>query len=433
MTPVDWSFNSSGEVPDDPNCSGATCPHYINFVDQTREVRANPNVKAFEFRVDSFDTETGYDFLKWRQKGGADQHLTGTPATGWYGTVVNENLQSTPMELQFITDFSVTRPGFRIGQARVCCAASTNREPANIPLLRRNTGVLLGNGDVVLFKAPALPAGQKLNVILWGGTGADFDLYVRCNAWPTQSTFDYLGFSGNSQEFLSFDGSACTSPGTWYIAVHSYSGSGQFNLMVSPMFAAQERTSVTVGTNFNATPDQLNGIANALRGSGRQFYGQTEGQFLVRQFELFNNTGPSCESCGGQPCIICFKNQPGTGYCCDGSQYVINQSYWFDPEGIAHEYGHGYLAIWDEYEQGTSRSQCGHSNMSFPWGSNNNHCQSGDHKKDKNPSASDTGQPSAWGAGIDPDRLPLTNVSGTPDNTDFRDHDFNGLIEVLFR
>lgn len=432
MTEVDWSYNSSNTIPADPNCAGATCPHYINFVDHTREVRANYNVKKFEFRVDSFDTEQYYDYLTYRETWtGNGAVLQGSPPTGWYGVTVSQNLQNTPVELEFQSDMNVTRPGFAIGKGRVCCGPVAAMEPAELSLLRATTGVLLATNDVVMFKTPVRPPGQKLNLALSGNVG-DFDLYVRCNAFPTPMNFDHRGFSGNSQEFLSFDGTACTYPGTWYIAVNSYASSGQFTLVASPMFAAKEQSNIRVGTDFIATPAQMATFADTLAQAARQFYGQTEGQILTSHYHLFNSG--DCSNCGGNLCNFCFRNSAGTGSCCPGGQLMIFQGYWADPEGVAHEISHAWLGIGDEYDwdaQGVLRLQCGHSNMASPWGTQNNHCWDAyghDHKEDKDPLIGNTLRPAAWNTCY-PTETPMQPWR-TPDNYDYRDHDFNNGIVV---
>jgi hypothetical protein len=434
MTEVDWTFHSD-EMPFDPNCAVGTCPHYTNNIYYWRSVIANRNVKQFEFRVDYFETEFGYDWLDYWEYQGSATRLWGSVAPGWKNITSSSVLQHKPVEFRFRTDSSVSRPGFRIGRARVCCQNTGGYIETDAPMRQsfRQTGVLLGTNDVVWMHVPVGPSGQTRNLVLWG-TGQDFDIYVRCNALPSATAFDFVGNSGNSQEFRTWvEPGGCTYPGTWYIAVHSYAGSGQFSVVPSTMFNTKSVSNIRAGVDFLATQAQLNTFANTLSQGGRQFYGQTEGQFLLRNFNLYNNTGANCTNCGGAICTVCFKNAAGTAEVKANGQIDMFQSYWGDPEGFAHELGHWGLFVPDEYAG--PQWLCGHSNMAFPWGSQNNHCffyDSGrnDHGKDGTPWAPAPGSNSAWSILNTHATIVPVIMYETPDNYDYRDHDMGGDIIV---
>ncbi len=78
-----------------------------------------------------------------------------------------------------------------------------------------------------------LPAGRVCNVdvTLSGPDSTDFDLYVTLDGRePTTADHDRRAWSENSQESLSIDGEALDVPGELGILVHSYAGSGEYDL-----------------------------------------------------------------------------------------------------------------------------------------------------------------------------------------------------------
>lgn len=115
-----------------------------------------------------------------------------------------------------------------------------------------------------------------------------------------------------------------------------------------------------------------------------------------------------------------------------------------DPRLLAHELGHAYLSLLDEYlgpddARNTSpppkvlQTLCGHSMMSIHNGPSNNLCTSWDHGFNRlftspHPSSVSPPMPAAWTTlhslfGFD---VPV----GTPDNYNYADHDFGGAISV---
>jgi hypothetical protein len=68
----------------------------------------------------------------------------------------------------------------------------------------------------------------RMTVMLFGPSGADFDLYVRAGLAPTRSLFDARGFTANSNERVSLD----ISGGEMHIMVDSWRGSGSYEVEV---------------------------------------------------------------------------------------------------------------------------------------------------------------------------------------------------------
>lgn len=331
MTEVNFTYQNSGgtwEIPQDPNCSARTadpCPHYINQIDISRSIVANQYVQQFGVRLDFFETESGYDFLSYGQRGSALTSISGTQIGGtWRDFGVSGSLQSTPGMIHFHADEIVSDEGFSIGRARVCCQSTPQTTPAYLRHNERHSGVLLGTNDVVYLQAP-VSCGQENSIAMWGdpASGNDFDVYARCNALPTPTTYDHATLEAGSQEFRPMPSSGCTCPGTWYFAVHSWSGSGWFHVVYSSRYNSQSRT-ITAGTNFVASTAQMNTFEDTLTQAARQFWGSTDGSQRIAAVHLYNSN--SCTNCGGATCDLCFRNEPGTGYCCDNtlnSQLVI--------------------------------------------------------------------------------------------------------------
>ena len=137
------------------------------------------------------------------------------------------------------------------------------------------------------------------------------------------------------------------------------------------------------------------------------------------------NGGTGNTNCGGSPCDICFKNQPGTGDAvCDQSVNVY-QEYFAEPQGLSHEFGHFKYCVGDEYyvnAEGITRYQCGHSNMANAFGNQNNFCVDFDHKKDKYPDAGASTSPSVMHQAYQYGRA-INTQNVTFDNFDYETFD----------
>lgn len=65
---------------------------------------------------------------------------------------------------------------------------------------------------------------------------ADFDLYGRAGLQPTTDSYDWRGFSTTGED----ETYSSPTPGTWYIMVRSFSGSGSFSLTVTIQYETFE-------------------------------------------------------------------------------------------------------------------------------------------------------------------------------------------------
>lgn len=86
------------------------------------------------------------------------------------------------------------------------------------------SGRLKRTGDTALFK---IPVGNALNIELDGPQGVDFDIYVKKDAPPTVTDYDYRGFTGSADEKIRIEP---VEPGEYYVMVRSYRGAGDFSL-----------------------------------------------------------------------------------------------------------------------------------------------------------------------------------------------------------
>jgi hypothetical protein len=265
------------------------------------------------------------------------------------------------------------------------------------------------------------------------GPGVDFDLFVRCGAPPTPTQFDQVSNSFDSQEFIHIQ-NFCL--GTTYITVHSYSGAGAFWIAKTSHLSTAHRT-LLVNKNWTGAPDNRPGWSQMLTKLAKRTYAVTEGNVYINEIRLYN--GPHCDSCGTNPngtlrkCNLCFKNVccGASSGVCSGAAELLN-NVWFDDKMGAHELGHLFYCVGDEYFAGNANNtQCGHSIM----GNHNlddqqNVCSPFDHKKDKNPSTPATSLPSAREqAANNGIGLPWDNL--TPDGYDYTDFDFNNQIGVV--
>lgn len=438
-TNLDWNYRIGGktgvfDLPSDPNCESTTgnpCPHYINNLDNSRWFVSNTWVGYIGFRVNSFSTESNFDFLRWGLESIPPGSVSGTVAPGtilWSNTAWS--FGGIRDALSFVADYSVTYEGAYLDQVQVCTYRTSpdTHGPNTFDLKRRYNGVLLGANDVVYLQFTA-DAAYHYPITLWadmGGAGTNFDLYARCGALPTPTAYDWRGNSADSQEYV--DVSNCA--GTAYVAVHALQGSGVFSVVRGIHAPAGHTARLRAGTDFNATAAQMATFNAALRSSVRQFYGSTEGEQVIGQIDLYNSQTCSvgAANCDGANCDICFRDEAGTAYAGCGWGVVVQQSYFADGEGISHEYGHYKFCLGDEYvNMPWSVWQCGHSNMASPWGDNNNFCVDFDHKTDKNPITPVSTLPSAMtqaftaGVAVDSENV-------TFDNYDYADFDFNGLV-----
>jgi len=439
------------DQPSDPNCvptQTSPCPHYINHLNAAwREIVANQYVSRFGFRVDFFKTAGPGDRLKWSiWQNGTETFspswiLSGAPALGWIDIPVSGSVQASPVMLRFDTDGSGSDEGFALGRARVCCATAPTATPA--AEYRRATplhGVLLGTNDVVYINANSWGQVYHTSLVLEGDQtpGNKYYLYIRCNAPPTGSAFDYVSFAASTQQHIHLPLNYCNF-GTLQIAVYSAAGSGSFKLVITDHFAS-EHYRLKVGSDYIISAADLATWSQTLSFGAQSFFGATEGTQYIEGFDLWNGAG--CNSCGGSNCDICIRNQPGTGICCNASgQIELYQDYKTLPRGIAHELGHRQLHanIPDEYAQGmdcpAGLNTCfrdGHTIMATPFGTNHNLCQVNDHNTDGTPGVGTAPNEltSAWEKYWQSGYTPYQIVESAY-QSDYQDFDFRGQIGAV--
>ncbi len=118
----------------------------------------------------------------------------------------------------------------RTNAARAVQRAAQLHEDASgisdLKMARKSSGTLEQTGSAKVFK---LTLGDKLSVALQGPEDQDFDLYVKKDAIPTTEDYDARGYTGSASERVLLQPAE---PGEYYIMVHSYRGSGDFELKV---------------------------------------------------------------------------------------------------------------------------------------------------------------------------------------------------------
>lgn len=369
------------------------------------------------------------------------------------------------MVWSFYTDGFKQRRGFRVSALRPSCDQTGAGGPKSpilgTPYTARVSGILLGTGDVVYTWLAARPSTETVRLALWGkGNGYhDFDIYARCNAWPTVDLWTVKGFSGpgpeGDTEYIELP-TSCTS--NWGIAIHSYNGKGEFNLVPSTTY--YPGAGYTVGIDHTPVAGELDTIRNQLILASRRFYGMTEGQLLLSHFEVYITPKDCPETaCNGGHCNICFKAEKmgGVGRS-SGLTRRINcfqdanslGSCYTDPRILAHEMGHAVLVLEDEYctDPPPLRWTCGNSVMANGGDpSQNNLCTTYNHQWQGDPTAlpgasyacpQHTQQP-AWPnistsqpwPNATPGLLPVT-ANYTPDNYSYVDFPFAEGIHVNF-
>ncbi len=458
---------TASELPIDPNCVFTPCPTYANAILHDQRVVGNQWTTTFGLNFVTFNTEAGYDFLKWgRALYGIwpEQTISGVQAAFWADISASSGLASTFGAYEFLSDYVVTRPGFRAASARLCSALSVpdSGPPAALAPYVENVGVMLGNNDVVYGTLAYEVGGNHTTLVLraYPGVSADFDVYARCGAIPTPSQWTWRGFSSNSDEYIDL-GTGCSSGQTLYVAVHSFWGSGQFYLVRGRHKATHEFVLSARTWNFVPTPTELSNISNMLALGSKRFFAATEGDQVVSRIDLYTN-GSTSGFCNQTWCnVLIYNNNSATAnsYLCDSGTISLYQAE-FDADGddahvFAHELGHLRYCAGDEYINGRCATdcslscgsascpggcatgiacdRCGHSIMAdlyFNKTRNTNMCTNLDHGWDRDPGAPfptlSPAHQQAYSAGAS---LGFTNA--TYDNFDYSTHDFNDQVGVV--
>ena len=363
-------------------------PRYDNRIRHRRRVVANRWVDQARIYFDRFETEPNYDYLD--VSGGSCtasgctsvRRMTGIPFAGsigaWtpvlpYAQVSNrawsESLQSSPLRLEFVSDASVTAAGVKVGRIDVQCSPGAyNDLVEEINPGESVDGLLLANDDIAYFALPggATPGFHQTVALTAPDADADFDVYVRCGAYPTTSLYDFASRSSSNQEFIDISDTARSCSSRWYVGVHSYptarSGRGSFRALFSRHRSTQRlvwRVGMLANTCAGSTEADRAAAADFLRRSSAEVFGATDGQVFL-DWELYTVSGASTTDlfsdswrCGGAPCNVrlapCTAGGGGQAWR-GGDRLWLGYAAWRNGgTALLHEFGHAHLNIEDYY------------------------------------------------------------------------------------
>lgn len=468
FTEYAWPFSSSGiddgfEI-NEPLKQQSGSTNYANNVNSRRYLYANRYVRYLDFYYTEFRTFAS-DRLYLNQSTALSHYYSADTSTDFWSDLtphLTDVLQYKPLHMRFITDSANTKAGYVFSKIRVKCQSSPGGAlPLNFsaPTGDRNSGILLAQDDVVNFVLSPPPSSHSLNIALWGpvATNRDVDLYVRCGATPTPTSYTLASTTvGSMYEYLRVTTTNCSAPYNVYVTVHNR---GTVHSPFDIIFSLAKNTwyrQMYVGVE-NASAGDLTNVRNTMRNVAKQFYGLTEGQMLLNDVAVqsypsgtvpyYNGSNWSavysaCQTaCSPNTCGICFYRAAGSAGFATSGVAVIEANVWNDPDLIVHELHHSVLNInWDEWDwdPGDMCPTCGHSISSNSWARSNNLCMG--------PTSGFTNHP--LDPGYEPDLTTLcaadTNVSGwagetvglydppgvSPDIYNFVTHTFNGAINV---
>lgn len=408
---------------------------YHNNQTTERFFLTNPRVRDAGFYVTTRDFYSGgADYLVMSQAGGTQTTIDGISGTDYWANVASTSLR-VPIKMNFATNSSIGGTGFTITKFRFCGGGTPANTVTPIVTERRYQGVLLATDDVVLMSVLGPAVGKQVNIALWPGpSGAsNADLYVRCAAIPTFTTYMKRSTLAFSEEFLSVSNAECPAPSTIFIGVHSTSGVGGFNLLASRANTSANKT-LRIASE-GATPTELNTIRSTLREAARRLYGASDGQVMISHIDLVNVLNGSiaathasckaaCQAQFGVNCDACFAREAGSSFAEVPGNTVLLAPAWADPPITTHEWGHSILGVLDEYVSGSNDPKCGHSTMATPWGclSFCMDVQYSNHNLDPFNGAPPVAFDSVWTEAL----LIGTDPGVTPDWYSFADHDSAG-------
>ncbi len=215
---------------------------------------------------------------------------------------------------------------------------------------------------------------SKATVTLWLESPNTWNVKVwaRCGSLPTATAYDQMFSTAPRSSYPNWHGArldlpACASG--WYISVtNSDAVDRVFHLVWGAHNPAQELTAVRVGIAVNATPSELAQIQQALRRAAWRFYAMTGGTFVLRDYRLINNAN-QCDdawpvdqyACEGTACRLCLVDGVSPAcrsYTQGNGKISLCRDDWYSPNVIAHEFGHSFVGLPDEYHDTTSDCCC---------------------------------------------------------------------------
>ena len=132
---------------------------YTNSTDYHTGLIGNGWTNQFGIRLDNFEVEYSYDYLRLLNGAGLYVNMTssasaGQIATGWRD--LSFGGAQMPMDLYFHSDTTVSSSGISAGRARICHYSSNAHinTPYVMQPAERYSGSLLGKGDVVYMVVP---------------------------------------------------------------------------------------------------------------------------------------------------------------------------------------------------------------------------------------------------------------------------------------
>jgi hypothetical protein len=196
--------------------------------------------------------------------------------------------------------------------------------PANTTFVHPNLaydGYLLDTDDVV-YVYTTQPANEEMSLLLWTlGTNADFDLYASTTDSLPVVTSQYTSRQGGNRADLIVIPPSSTQR-TIYIAIGSYSGSGQFRFYANAHAPGYPQT-IYVVTDWLTSASHKSVIRNQLKKIQQVQYYATDGRHFIRDFEVHWNKPGSNQY--PKPILV------WTGFAAAGNKCYPGDHVTFDP------------------------------------------------------------------------------------------------------
>ncbi|MHA1866551.1 MAG: pre-peptidase C-terminal domain-containing protein [Candidatus Heimdallarchaeaceae archaeon] len=222
---------------------------YSNNYDHTWTI-TKPGATSIKVHFTYIEVETNYDYLYVYDYAGNTLHkLTGTYSSGGWSAVSNGDT----IKIRLVTDYSVTKWGFKIDLIEYEGGSGGSTGGGALNNGQTVTSSLSATGDSEMWYIDVDANAISMHSVLTCGS-VDFDLYGRLGAEPTTSTYDWRGYTSGGED-VTYDNPG---EGRWYIMVHSYSGSGSYDLTVTVEYSTGNgalNNGQTVTSSLSATGD----------------------------------------------------------------------------------------------------------------------------------------------------------------------------------
>jgi hypothetical protein len=412
-SPSSWSNLIStgvGSTRFDRNALDAS--QYINNEDLTWSLFTNPNVAQIQLATSGgFSTEIGFDYLKVSsQNGGSPTTYTGNISAGRADNYLAFGAPSgeKSLTLQWHADFSNTGTPALLDSAQFICQPTPQAAINNIAFGQPQNfsptfaeGLLIGAGDAMYFQVTQ-PANVPFSIALQAISAmTDIDLYVSTTtSTPDDSNFTFRGFTAQPNEFLRIPAPAAAR--TLFIGVHVFAGGGghfELHIMNQGSTTPIRPKVCTPGFALDPNSPRTATLIQSLQNTALRITAATRGNWVFGGFDIFQSNACTnhefCSDCDSS-CRICLMSPTEMDSCTTGQTHNlhnirianINCPAFDTPDNVrfnafrwAHEFGHGFLGLGDEYYPPGS-AFCGHTLMNDPANSNffctvSQHCQDG--------------------------------------------------------